>query len=295
MANAGQASGLVAAGLGWGIALGVALGTLLIAPALQGSLADAGVSAATSDTDAEAAENTAQDADAQKKIDASNTLLADQAQGIVEGVLDGVAVTLIRTAAASDADAAGVRWMSNAAGASNSGGIGLTEKFFDRDAADELSSIIATTLPAGAQLSVENRSPGTHAGESLAAVLAADPETGEAVAPAGDRAFVLEALEAAGFIEARGPIVPASVLFIVTGEEATDGYEAQALTDLAAALGANARVVLASGSEGPEIEGVHTVPFVGTEAGRIAAILKASELVGAQENAEEAEEAPAEQ
>ncbi|QYH20583.1 copper transporter [Corynebacterium aquatimens] len=104
---------------------------------------------------------------------------------IVEGALTDVPVTVIRTASADDADAAAVRWLANVAGASSSGGIMLTEKFFDREAADELASIIATTLPAGAQLSVENRSPGTHAGESLAAVLAADPATGDAIAPTG--------------------------------------------------------------------------------------------------------------
>ena len=38
MGQATRGTGLVAAGIGWGIAAGVALGTLLIAPALELSL-----------------------------------------------------------------------------------------------------------------------------------------------------------------------------------------------------------------------------------------------------------------
>ena len=38
MGQGSRGSGLVAAGLGWGVALGVALGTLLIAPAVNGTL-----------------------------------------------------------------------------------------------------------------------------------------------------------------------------------------------------------------------------------------------------------------
>ena len=45
MGQATRGTGLVAAGIGWGIAAGVALGTLLIAPALEGSLGTGSVTA----------------------------------------------------------------------------------------------------------------------------------------------------------------------------------------------------------------------------------------------------------
>ncbi|UIZ93099.1 copper transporter [Corynebacterium sp. CNCTC7651] len=287
MANAGQASGLVAAGLGWGIALGVALGTLLIAPAMGGTLTDDPLTRPAAPTHSAEGGGTeaggANSSDAEAQAEEANALLADQSQMIVEGALTDVPVTVIRTASADDADAAAVRWLANVAGASSSGGIMLTEKFFDREAADELASIIATTLPAGAQLSVENRSPGTHAGESLAAVLAADPATGDAIAPTGDRDLVLESLQHAGFIDITPPVVPAGVIILVAGPEDDDSFASQALADFAAALGANARVVVASSSNALQVEGADTVGYVGTEAGRIRAVLAAAELAGGEQ------------
>lgn len=279
MSNAARSSGLVAAGLGWGIAAGVALGTLLIAPAIGGSLGDAAQSAQQQSDDA-AAEAAATDEAAEGKVREANELLADEGAAIVDGALTDVAVTIIRTNDASEEDAAGVRWMANAAGASNSGGIKLTDKFVDREAADELSSIIANTLPAGAQLSVENRSPGTHAGESLVAALAEDPEGGEAYASASDRDLVLEALEQAGFIEVQGTIVAAQRVIIVDGagegggEE--DAFAEQLLSDLATAMGAKAPVVVAAQGEPFQLDGAESVGYVDTEAGRIRAVLAAA-------------------
>ena len=277
MSNAARSSGLVAAGLGWGIAAGVALGTLLIAPAIGGTLGDAPQSAQHQTDDEAAAEAAATDEAAEAKVQAANELLADEGAAIVEGALTDVAVTIIRTNDASEEDAAGVRWMANAAGASNSGGIKLTDKFFDREAADELSSIIANTLPAGAQLSVENRSPGTHAGESLVAALAEDPEGGEAYASPGDRDLVLEALEQAGFIEVQGTVVAAQRVIVVDGAgDEEDAFAEQLLSDLAAAMGAKAPVVVATQGEPLQIDGAESVGFVDTEAGRIRAVLAAA-------------------
>lgn len=278
MSNAARSSGLVAAGLGWGIAAGVALGTLLIAPAIGGTLGDAAQSAQhQSDDDDTAAEAAATDETAEAKVQAANELLADEGAAIVEGALTDVAVTIIRTNDASEEDAAGVRWMANAAGASNSGGIKLTDKFFDREAADELSSIIANTLPAGAQLSVENRSPGTHAGESLVAALAEDPEGGEAYASASDRDLVLESLEQAGFIEVQGTIVAAQRVIIVDGAgDQEDAFAGQLLSDLAAAMGDKAPVAVATQGEALQLDGAESVGFVDTEAGRIRAVLAAA-------------------
>lgn len=270
--QAGRGVGLVAAGLGWGLALGVGLGTLVLAPALDGTFggAESGASkeALTSESDA---------GRGAEQVAAADDLLGAHVGTIVAGALDGVPVTVIRSIDAADDDAAAVRWDANLAGAEDAGSITLTSKFFKRDAADELATIIATTLPAGAQLSVENRSPGTHAGESLAAVLAADPGTGDAAASAEDRAFVLDALQEAGFIKVTGEVAPARAFVLVDGERDASSFGADTLRDFAVALAEHARVVLATSGEAPEATGVVSVSDVDTEAGRIAAVFAAAQ------------------
>lgn len=269
MGQATRGTGLVAAGIGWGIAAGVALGTLLIAPAIDGSLGGESVTASEAgqgDSEAKSGEL----ARANGRVDEANTLLAQHGDAIVSGVLDGVAVTMIRTASASEEDAAGVRWMANAAGAANSGGIRLTEKFFERDAADELSSVIANTLPAGATLSVDNLGPGTHAGESLAATLTTASDK--------DRALVLEALTQAGFIEVNGEVGAADVIVVVAADEFEgEGFTTQLVGDFAQGLASNARTVVAAQGAAPALDWVGSQGNVDTEAGRVHAVLLLAE------------------
>ena len=282
MGQATRGTGLVAAGIGWGIAAGVALGTLLIAPALEGSLGTGSVTASEAGQ-GDAASDSGELARANGQVDEANTLLAQHGDAIVSGALDGVAVTLIRTASASEEDAAGVRWMANAAGASNSGGIRLTEKFFERDAADELSSVIANTLPAGATLSVDNLGPGTHAGESLAATLTAASDE--------DRALVLEALTQAGFIETRGEVGAADAIVVVAADEFDgEGFSAQLVADFARALSAGARTVVATQGAAPELDGVSLQGNVDTEAGRVQSALLLAEDPAAEPAEDAAEE-----
>lgn len=271
MGQGARSSGLVAAGLGWGIAAGVALGTLVVAPAMDDTTDGARVSAPADTSEA----NSDGSAFTEDQVADANDLLATEGDALVEGVLEGTAVTIIRTANATDEDAAAVRWKANAASASNSGGITLTDKFTDMSSADELATIIASTLPAGAQLSEDNRAPGTHAGESLAAVLT--------TASADDRTLVLEALEQAGFVELRGQIVPADVIVVVAADELDDGsdgeaFATKALTDFITALGGGAPTVAAGQGSLAQLGSARAVNFVDTEAGRIRTVLQAGEL-----------------
>lgn len=276
MGQGARSSGLVAAGLGWGVALGVALGTLLVAPAMEDAPGgrSASDSAQSHEEDAAAGNTFAGD-----QVADANDLLANEGDAMVDGVLDGVAVTIIRTASASDEDAAAVRWKANAAGASNSGGLRLTEKFTDMSAADELATIIASTLPAGTQLSEDNLAPGTHAGESLAAALT--------TASADDRELLLEALQQAGYVELRGQIVPADVIVLMAGDELDQGAEpagdgeaftAKVLSDFTLALGSGAPTVATGKGSLPQLGSARAVSFVDTEAGRIRTVLQAGEL-----------------
>ena len=268
--------GLIAAGLGWGAALGIALGALVLAPAMPGKVdlgfsqykADAPEKPAVDDVEFEAAEARAEEA---------NDLLAQESGSIVSGALKDVPVTIVRTAAADAEDVESVRWLLNAAGASDSGELTLTERFTDQAGADELSSIVANTLPSGAQLSVEERSPGLHAGQSLATVLFDDGTSGESKTLPEDRTLVLETLQQAGFIEFSGSIVPAGAVVIVDGPARGSDFGAKVVGDFAKALGAEGKTALVSqGAEPDAISGVKTVGGVDYEAGRIKSVLAVS-------------------
>lgn len=262
--------GLVAAGLGWGLALGVVLGAVVLAPAVPTDSAARAAGAGAAD---------AQAAEAEKRADAADELLAQESVSIVHGALTDVPVTIIRTPSASDDDVESVRWLLNAAGASDSGLVELQEKFTAQSGADELSTVVANTLPAGAQLSVDNRAPGRHAGESLGAVLFADPDSGAAAAQAADRALVLETLQQAGFIRTTGAVVPAGAVVVVHGAEESAGgsFGEQLLRDFAAALGDAGTAVFATQDPDPaQVDGAATVGLVDFEAGRIGAVLAAA-------------------
>lgn len=274
MAKTRGGAGLVAAGLGWGVALGIALGALVLAPAMPGSV-DLGFS--------EFKDEAGQHVDgtdlavAQARAQEANDLLAQESGSIVSGALRDVPVTIVRTAAADADDVESVRWLLNAAGASDSGELTLTERFTDQASADELSTIVANTLPSGAQLSVQDRSPGTHAGESLAAVLLSDGASGDSKSPPADRTLVLETLQHAGFVDYSGSIVEADAVVIVDGPARSNEFSAKVIGDFAKALAAGGKVALATQDMEPDLlDGVKVIGGVDREAGRIKSVLAVS-------------------
>ena len=274
MAKTRGGAGLVAAGLGWGVALGIALGALVLAPAMPGSV-DLGFS--------EFKDEAGQHVDgtdlavAQARAQEANDLLAQESGSIVSGALRDVPVTIVRTAAADADDVESVRWLLNAAGASDSGELTLTERFTDQASADELSTIVANTLPSGAQLSVQDRSPGTHAGESLAAVLLNDGTSGDSKSLAADRTLVLETLQHAGFVDYSGSIVQADAVVIVDGPARNNEFSAKVIGDFAKALAVGGKVALATQDMEPDLlDGVKVIGGVDREAGRIQSVLAVS-------------------
>ena len=274
MAKTRGGAGLVAAGLGWGVALGIALGALVLAPAMPGSV-DLGFS--------EFKDEAGQHVDgtdlavAQARAQEANDLLAQESGSIVSGALRDVPVTIVRTAAADADDVESVRWLLNAAGASDSGELTLTERFTDQASADELSTIVANTLPSGAQLSVQDRSPGTHAGESLAAVLLSDGASGDSKSLAADRTLVLETLQHAGFVEYSGSVVQAEAVVIVDGPARSNEFSAKVIGDFAKALAGGGKVALATQDMEPDLlDGVKVIGGVDREAGRIKSVLAVS-------------------
>lgn len=311
-------SGLVAAAA-CGVAVGTAFGTFVLSPNLPGGALqeshDAVVALEQSEQEARIAKAQASTADSY--IEASSTKL-------VADALKDIPVVVMTTDDADADDVASVDTLLQASGASVVGRIGLTEKFFQQDSAEALKSIVANTLPAGAQLSVDNLDPGTHAGEALGAALLTDAE-GKPMADEQERALLLNALQQAGFMNIEGAKDAARVAIIITGEQQhednSDVISPYAETNLGRlALGMNERgsgVVLAgrintaadggaidvvrtaqereSGSTQAAIRGVSTIDSVNMVYGQIGVILSARDQLlgkfgayGAAESAEAA-------
>lgn len=311
-------SGLVAAAA-CGVAVGTAFGTFVLSPNLPGGALqeshDAVVALEQSEQEARIAKAQASTADSY--IEASSTKF-------VADALKDIPVVVMTTADADADDVASVDTLLQASGASVVGRIGLTEKFFQQDSAEALKSIVANTLPAGAQLSVDNLDPGTHAGEALGAALLTDAE-GKPMADEQERALLLNALQQAGFMNIEGAKDAARVAIIITGEQQhednSDVISPYAETNLGRlALGMNERgsgVVLAgrintaadggaidvvrtaqerdSGSAQGAIRGVSTIDSVNMVYGQIGIILSARDQLlgkfgayGAAESAEAA-------
>ena len=235
------------AGLGWGVAAGVALGTLVLAPNLPGAGAGGGATTVQAQLDeaTRAAEINAVQADV------SDDAVGQLIPGVVADTLVRRPVLVMSTADADAKDVDAVRWLLGAAAADDAGHIRLTEKFLDRDHADELKTLVTSTLPAGAQLSEDSLHPGTHAGEALGSALLLDPGTAEPAASSADRAVVLQSLREAGFIDyPDGTIRPAQVVVVITGANdgsGEGGFAAGTLANFSMALDGRGNGVVLAG------------------------------------------------
>lgn len=311
MARGSGRPGWLIGGLGFGIAAGVLLGTLVIAPNMpEGS----GPTIGAARQDVDTANARADIAEAQAA--SADSVVAELAVSAVQGVLADRPVLVIRTADAVAEDVAGVDKLLADAAAVNAGTITLGEDFFTSVGADQLKTIVANTLPAGAQLSEDRLDPGLHAGEALGSALLLNPESGEEQATSEERALLLQALRDPRFLDYEdGTILPAQVIVVVTGDSDGSGEESLAarnLADFVTALDARGNgAVLAgrihtaadTGAVGilranPE-NAVSTVDSVDRAVGRMATVLSVREQLagesgsyGSAESAEAASPAP---
>lgn len=220
-------------GLGLGIGVGVALGTFVLAPNLPGGTFAVASRASSQLEEAElaAAINGAE-------ANAADAYVESIAEAEVAGQLKDRSVIVIATTDAHPEDVTKVRELLRQAGAADSGLLQLTDKFFSQDGADSLKTIVANTLPAGAQLSDAQRDPGTHSGQAVAAALKVDRENNQPFADDAERGVLLNALVQAGFV-ADGNVGPAQAAVIITGDNsgAGDGlFVAKALANFAVAV-----------------------------------------------------------
>lgn len=280
--------GFIVAGLGFGLAAGIALGTLFIAPTLTAGEEHGAPPEANDAAEAPVSER---EQIAVAQLEAADTLVEHLAPPALEGRLNDRPVLILRTADAEEDHATGLMALTESAGGLNAGTITLTPKFFSPAGADELKTIAATTLPAGAELSTDTLDSGTHAGQLLGAALLLDPETGEERASSEDRALVLQSLRDAGFIDyPDGTILPAQAVVMVTGSASDELTVDNQLAFITALQGSGAATVAAGpaeaaaddaflgrlrAAEGP----VSTVDSINLAWARTAAVLAAAEQI----------------
>lgn len=213
-------AGVGIAGAGIGLALGAGLGVFLLSPNIPGAMNTGASSDTVASSEYESLE--AEGKIAQRKAEAADEVVAAAGQDIINGVLDEQPVLVLVTADASDEDVEKLRASLQRAGAIDSGLIKLSEKFFTQNGADQLKTIVANTLPAGTELSADNRDPGTHAGQALGAALTFAEGTDTPNSTTEDRGLLLETLADAEYLEYEsGTILPGQAIVMVTGSGST--------------------------------------------------------------------------
>lgn len=218
MAKTRGRGAIVIAGIAFGVAAGTAFGTYILAPNLpENSDPNAPRSADLAAVEQQAAVNEVQ-------ADQADSIIGHIVEDLVAGQLQDRPVLIMHTTDAEQSDIDDVAWLLAQAGALNAGRIQLEEQFFNQDNADQLKSVVANTLPAGAQLSETQLDPGTHAGEALGSGLLLNPENSEPLATTGERALLLNALRDTDFISYEdGTILPGQVVVLITGDSSGSG------------------------------------------------------------------------
>ncbi|CAB1036687.1 copper transporter [Corynebacterium diphtheriae] len=208
------------AGLSFGLALGIGAGMYVLAPNVAGG---PNQTTSTLERERDDALGSAQIAKAQAK--SADSVVSALGRGITTDLLKEKKVLVFRTSDSLDSDADALSEALKSAGAENAGTIKLGEKFFTQEGADGLKNIIATTLPAGAQLSTEKMDSGTHAGDALGSALLLNKDDGSEQANKEDRGIVLGALRESGYIDFdEASVKPAHAIVLLSGD--SDGSKA---------------------------------------------------------------------
>ncbi|MGO1912548.1 MAG: copper transporter, partial [Corynebacterium sp.] len=240
--GAGKTTGVVALG----VAVGTALGFYVLAPNVEG-----GPAAADSETRAELSAESDRADLATAEGDASDEVLSGLAADAVGDDLADRSVLVLATADAEDEAVDDVRSLIGEAGGEDAGTLRLDASFTSPDSGDELKSLAAGSLPAGASLSEDRMDPGYHVGELLGQTLG----SGRDAASESDRAVVLGALGNAGFFsDGQDDLSPADAVVVVTGgasEGDGDGnYSTRFVADMATALDATTGGTVLAGEHG---------------------------------------------
>ncbi|RAV31659.1 copper transporter [Corynebacterium heidelbergense] len=289
-----MSTGRIIAGLGAGIALGTLFGFYALAPNVEGG-PGGGSASAQHQLEQERSARQSAEADA----NTADQIIDAQAQTLLADDLKGRTVALVRMPGAPAQAVDRIAAMVGDAGGEVSARVTLTEEAVNPDKGDELKSLAANSLPAGAKLSEKNLNPGMHTGQILGAALSSGrgPGAGKS-ASESDRSIVFGALGNQGFVDkADQQVKPADLAIVVTGSGAHStagkkegnredgspaggGYAAQFTADVAAGLDSTMAGTVLAGDAGSAADG-----------GAIAIIRKSPELVKSVSTVDDAQRA----
>lgn len=271
-------AGKVIAGLGLGVAMGTAFGFYALAPNVEGGPAGEGAASRQelqSERDAREA--------AEGNITAADAVLSDVSDEAVRDELKGSSVVLFVTPDASAESVKDLRQLIDKAGGEVTGEVALTANMLNADGGDKVKSLAANSLPSGAKLDEDNRSPGMHAGQVLGSAL----RTGTKEANESDRAVALGAFENGDFISYEGEAPTAADLALVVGGATDEDYATSFLTEFSLGVDSTMGGAVLVGDSGSADKGtaiaklrqnktyageVTSVDNIDTVAGRITAV-----------------------
>ena len=234
-----------------------------------------------------------------EKLSAAGEFDSAMSSRILRDSLKDKSVVVFRTPDAADDDVDALTRFAGEAGATVSSTIALTQQFVDANASEKLLSVVNSPIvPAGRQLSTTMVDQGSQAGDLLGIALLRDRDPALPAVDDGQRGTVLETLRETGFITYDAErIGPADAALIVTGGGLDDGAGNQGATvaRFAGAMAPHGSGVVVAGRDGSAsgtaaiavtrsdtgLSGaVSTVDDVGSQAGRLTAVLAAADLVG---------------
>lgn len=233
-----------------------------------------------------------------EKLNAAGEFDAQMSPRILRDALTGKSVVIFRTPDAAVDDVEAASRLVGEAGGTVAGTIDLTQQFVDANAAEKLLSVVNSPIvPAGHMLSTKLVDQGSQAGDLLGIALLRGREP--AAAPVDDmqRGTVLETLRDTGFLTyGTQRIGVADSALIVTGASLDDGAGNQGATvaRLAAGLAQHGMGVVLAGRDGSASgtaavavarsdagikNAVSTVDDIGSQSGRITALLSLREMI----------------
>ncbi|MCP9275254.1 copper transporter [Mycolicibacterium arenosum] len=234
-----------------------------------------------------------------EKLSAAGEFDAAMSSRILRGSLKDKSLVVFRTPDAADDDVDAATRFAGEAGAAVTGTVSLTQQFVDANASEKLLSVVNSPIvPAGRQLSTTMVDQGSQAGDLLGITLLRDRNPAVPAVDDAQRDTVLETLRETGFITYDAErIGAADAALIVTGGALDEGAGNQGATvaRFAGGLAPHGSGTVIAGRDGSAsgtaaiavtrsdqgLSGaVSTVDDVGSQAGRITAVLAAADLVG---------------
>ncbi|MFN8102523.1 MAG: copper transporter [Mycobacterium sp.] len=275
------------------LAIGVVLGSGVLSDTLLSGLRDQ-----KKDLQGQIAQLTDEKNALNEKLAAADDFNTQMSGRMVHDALAGKTVVLIRTPDADDDDIKALSRVLGQAGSSITGTIALTQEFVDANSAEKLRSVVnSPILPAGTQLNTTLVDQGSQAGDLLGIALLADRNPDAPKVDDTQRETVLAALRDTGFLTYDpDKFGAADAALIVTGGALGDdaGNQGASVARLAAAMAPHGAGTLLAGRDGaatgtaalavlrsdPSLAAaVSTVDNVGSESGRITAVLALQDLI----------------